>query len=539
MFHATRNKKIEELRAQDRVLIQELATRAAKRNSPPREIQALLHTESDFTLEQIKNLEQQLADKGALEIATRKVTVSDTDGQTYTIPIFRAATTEMWPMGTNWYARDHVLIPARFLEASRSSLTSAAEYGQVGRELLISVLTMFSTQAQLRRFRNVIEAADGQFPHRRENWPQVFLTIKDNLNGSRAEFWAHKQDAWQMLAYHTLRAIEQGDLKLSEVSAGQKQFLAYVLPFLAKIQYWQEENSGSWEELTARRSSVMAWEMAAVEKISSFAERSDGKFLVDGFAAIKQHLPQTYQALDLFQTADVLIAKGKEALLGRLPYESPDYEKTDPRYRDADAALIYLLQLGTPEFLGQPDVEAKLLVQIESLTDARTGAIRRYLNDSYQGKSFFRNETALYLSEVYGAPSGDASGPEQWVARRAVVPAGPEAAWTHFVWQMSAWAGRRYQETGEKKYWDMQQQYFHRGLRLITGEGEVSVDLDEHEKARVIDLPAWRIPECYITDEGPNSEELIFPSPHTPLNWAVAEAIDALAMVRKSLEMIT
>lgn len=524
----TREKMIEELRAQDRALMQELAVRIQRRNSPPREIQTLLESDGDFTLEQIEKLEQALIAHGVLEIEKTRLPWQDTDGQEYTTVMLRAAITEMWPMGTNWWGRDNTLVAARLLEAKHS----------LGKELLLSTLTVLSTQSQLKRFRNVIETTDEQFPHQRENWPQVFLTIKDNLNGSRAERWAHKQDAWQMLVYHTLRAVEREDVALTELTAHHKQFLAYVLPFLATIQFWQEESSGSWEELTARRSSVMAWELAAIGTIASFAKRPDGKFLVEGFEAVKQYLPQAYRKLDIFQAGEKLIAEGKQALLQRLPYESPDYENTDPRYREADAALIYLLQLGMPEFLGQPDLEEKLITQIESLTDARTGAIRRYLNDSYQGKSFFRNETAFYMAEMYGTPSSDTSNTEHWVGRRKIVPAGPEASWTHFVWQMSAWAGRRYQETREKKYWQMQQDYFRRALRLITGEGEVSIDLDNKGQARVIDLPAWRIPEAYLTDENPSGEELIFPSPHTPLNWAVAEAIDAVAGMKKSLMIL-
>lgn len=535
MINQSRQEKIEALRAKDRLLIEELAQRIQRRTSPPKEIWALLQGTGDFTLEQVEKIEEALVTHGAFDVVTLRVPWQDAEGNQSETLLPRGTVTDMWPMGTNWWTRDHTLIAARLLEAGSSRLMQAKQYGELGQELLLSALTIFATRHQLGRFQRVIESRDDQFIHQRENWPQIFLTIKDNLNGVRAESWAHKQDAWQMLAYHTLRAIERGDLSREKLSANHKQFLAYVLPFLAKIQFWQEEGSGSWEELVARRSSVMAWELAAVDKIASFAKRPDGKFLIEGFEAVKQQLPLEYRKLGIFQVAENLIAKGKEALLARLPYESPDYEKTDPRYREADAALIYLLQLGMPEFLGQPDLEEKLVAQIERLTDVRTGAIRRYLNDSYQGKSFFRNEIAFYMAEMYGTLSSDTSDTEHWIGRRRVVPAGPEAGWTHFVWQMSAWAGRRYQETGEKKYWDMQQHYFRRALKLITGEGEASIDLGKKGQARVINLLAWRIPEAYLSDEGPNGEDLVFPSPHTPLNWAVGEAIHALAMMKQSL----
>lgn len=340
-----------------------------------------------------------------------------------------------------------------------------------------------------------------------------------------------------MLTYHTLDLIERNVVSLKDLTDKQKRFLASVLPFLAKIKFWKEENSGSWEELAAWRSSVMAWDTKAVEKIAAFAKRPEGKFLIDHFEKIKTFLPSSYQSQSLFEVAESLVASGKETLRERVPFECPDYDKNDPHYREADATLIYLLQLDVPKLLNKPDLESKLVEQIERLIDSRTGGIRRYLDDSYQGKGFFRHETVLYLMEVYGAPSGDASGAEQWVNRRKVVPAGPEAAWTHFVWQMSAWAGKRYGETRDKKYLDMQQLYFTRGLQLMTGNHEASVEQASDGSMRVFDVPAWRIPEAYITDEGPSGEELVFPSPHTPLNWAIGEAIYALAMMKRSLDM--
>lgn len=528
-----REQKIADAKAQDKPLIAELAKRLARRVRPLPELQPFLSR----PLSHIAEIEQLLQQQGTLEIRTTYVDFQDTDGEKYHMPILKAADTGMWPMGTNWYARDNVLIPVRLLETSKDFPELTATYTQTGKELLHSALTMFSTVSQLARFQQVIESQDENFPHQRENWPQVFLTIADNLNGSRYEGWSHKQDAWQMLAYHTLDLIERGMFSVEELKEKHKTYLASVLPFLAKIQFWKEANSGSWEELAARRTSVIAWDVKAIEKIAAFAKRPEGKFLVDHFESVKGLLPAPYASKLLSEVAEILLQEGRQALATRLPFECPDYDASDPHYREADAALIYLLCLDIPSLLSQPAAEGKILEQIERLTDSRTGGIRRYLDDSYQGKSFFRNEIVLYLTEVYGAPAGDASGADQWVNRRKVVPEGPEAGWTHFVWQMSAWAGKRYVETRDKKYLNMQQNYFTRGLRLITGSNEVSIEQTPEGSMRVFDVPAWRIPEAYLTDEGPNGEELVFPSPHTPLNWAVGEAIYALAMMKRSLKL--
>jgi hypothetical protein len=38
------------------------------------------------------------------------------------------------------------------------------------------------------------------------------------------------------------------------------------------------------------------------------------------------------------------------------------------------------------------------------------------------------------------------------------------------------------------------------------------------------------MPECYIADRDRRGRELVFPSPHTPLNWATAELLQAFAV---------
>lgn len=498
------DQKLAVLTQQDEALAKELGRRIQDRKELV-ELTPYLATPS-FTPADLARLENLLTAQGALQLETRQVPWKDMDGEERMVTVMRAAHTDMWPMGTNWWARDNVLIASRLLEAGQS---------QLGKKLLLSVLTILSSQAQLARMR------EGK-------WPQIFLTIENNLNAEREEAWAHTQDAWQMTALITLQALEQGTVRLQELTEKQRQFLSLALPFLAKVQYWQRENSGSWEEIGAIRTSVLAWETCLIDLILRLAQREEFAFLRPT------------------EIGPQLLHKGVDVILKQLPYESPGYAKNDPRYREADAALIYLLQLDYPTWLAgylghdqawAQELEAKLLQQIERLTDQHTGGIRRYLNDSYQGINFFFNRTAFELSELYGSPSDDASGLEHFLGRRAIVPAGREAAWAHFAWQLSAWAGKRYQATGRPLYHLWQTQYFQRELQLITARHEVTVDLDTNGRARIADVPAWRIPEAHIAVAGSQGENLTIPSPHTPLNWAVGEAIHALAMMKRSLDM--
>jgi hypothetical protein len=170
-------------------------------------------------------------------------------------------------------------------------------------------------------------------------------------------------------------------------------------------------------------------------------------------------------------------------------------------------------------------MEKKILGLLVRLDDPKTGGMARYENDSYQRVGFFRNLTVRKLQELYGAPSGDAS--SCFVGRDKVVPKGRTAMWTHFVWQLAAWSGKRSLEDPDIRFRVLHEFFFARGLALITGNKEVSVDVDSRGKVRIIKIPAWRMPECYISDVSPTKEMLVFPSPHTPLNWSIAEMEEA------------
>jgi hypothetical protein len=41
--------------------------------------------------------------------------------------------------------------------------------------------------------------------------------------------------------------------------------------------------------------------------------------------------------------------------------------------------------------------------------------------------------------------------------------------------------------------------------------------------------------ECYISEKSSAGKVLVFPSPHTPLNWAVAEMFNAFGIRREVL----
>ena len=488
------------------------------------------------SLAQFQRLERELESKGLFDVRCEKRTWRDLDGERRVFTLARAATTDMWPMGTHYWVRDNALIGARFL------LSENHNHRRLGKELLLSALTFMSSVSQLKRMEAVVRSKSAGFVKDAANWPYIFAGVKTNLAAHEKEEWAHKQDAWQILAWYVLEGIERGLITRHDLTAKHRNFLSLIVPFLIKVSFWRCENSGSWEELVAARSSVRAWEHRLIVRLGEFSQNRGFAFIDDGFTRHRNSLAGTYKKRSLLEAIKVAERSVAKEMLQDLPYESPSYKRSDPRRRQADAALIYLLQIDYPRFLAArvgrsaqwaEALEGLIFKTVSKLDDKVTGGIARYGNDSYQRQGFFRYLTVAKLQKLYGAPSGDAS--SHFVGRDKVVPRGRKAAWTHFVWQLAAWAGRRYLRTGDLKDKAMHDRFFRRGMSLITGDRETSIDWDASGKARILSIHPYRMPECYISDKLPGGDVAIFPSPHTPLNWAVGEMFDAFQIRRQVL----
>ena len=495
------------------------------------------------TMQQLHSVERLLETQGTLSMNVEEYRLNDTDGESATLQIVRAATTDMWPMGTHFWVRDAAINGARHYAAA-STHASYEKHGPLGKELLLSTLRVMSTNAQLARFEEIMTTDDITMREDREKWPHIFLDIATNLDGQILEKWAHKQDAWQILVFHVLDAIKQGDIDPMELTTKQKRFLGLVIPFLCTVEYYKQENSGSWEELEAIRTSVISYETQIINQLAELSAQDSFAFIADDFREFQPYFPEEYREKDFSDVVETLVLRGTE-VLSSTQYESPSYDTHDPRYREADAALLYLLLNRTPQFVGKRlnkgeewilNFEEKIVEQIRTLYDPRTGGIRRYLNDSYQRMSFFRNSTVYHLQRFYGSQSGNAGRIRSFTRRDGIVPKWPEAAWSHFVWQLSGWAGERYRETDDDQYFQLQIDQFNSGLRLITGENEVSIDVGPSGRSRIIKIPPFLIPECYITEQDADGNEIVLPSPHTPLNWAISEALYAFASMKASFE---
>jgi hypothetical protein len=486
-------------------------------------------------------LEELLTSSGALQVNIEQKEWRDIDGDERPLRLARAAGTDMWPMGTHYWVRDNALIAGRLLGLSEFHSPQSINEN-LGKEMLLSVLSVMSSAAQLVRFQSIIARPD--LATDPDNWPHIFLAIADNLHGAQDEGWMHIQDAWQMCVYYTLQALATGQITQLDLNQKHVTLLGLIVPFLGQVQYYHCPNAGSWEELTAIRSSVITWETKVLELILQHANDPNYRFLQSEFERYRKSLRSCWQKLTFEELTTELLHEGLAALKQQLPFESPCEDTDDPRHREGDAALLYALQLRIPDqlarngFLKEEEanlLERKILEEVLKLQDETTGAICRYKKDSYQREGYFRNETVVKLRELYGGASGEASGADDFVERDRIVPDGREAMWLHFVFQTSAFAGRKFEESGDQYWKDLHQECLLKGLSLVTGEGEHSLGESSSGDIECIEIPPFRIPECYISDTLEDGQTIVFPSPHTPLNWAVAEALDAFSVAKRVL----
>lgn len=452
----------------------------------------------------IKQLFSYISKNGGVDFAFVEISWRDTDGEESTLTVNKASETEIWPMGTNYWIRDNAIIADILLNHKYEHFQK--DWNRDGKKLLLSALTIISSNSQLERFRSIISGkTSAQNAH---HWPHIFLSISENINAKKKEGWMHKQDAWQILAYVTLKALHKGAIVKEELTKKHQEFLSLISPFLETVKFWECRNGGSWEEVEAVRTSVISWETALLKKINQ-----------------TNWLKSTI--------SERLYEKGISYLSNHYSAECPTEDAHSPLFRDADATLIYLLQnessalIATHTQQSESDIFNQILSKVQTLESSL--GLKRYLTDSYQGLDYFSPSITQQLNTLYQTPSGDSSGLADFIKRSEIIPSHNEAQWTHFLWQLSANCGKFYLKKRNKDYQSLQKHYFIKALGTITGENEYTIRLSNN-KVFVEPLPALRIPECYNT-HSVKEGTITYPSPHTPLYWAVAEAIKAFSLI--------
>ena len=291
------------------------------------------------------------------------------------------------------------------------------------------------------------------------------------------EPWAHAQnDALGYFLWLYCRLARSGRLK------PDFGLLTLFASFFERISYWQDEDSGHWEEARKLEASSVGAVVAGLRELSALATGGDAD----------APSPDRLEAL---------IDKGMGALQALLPFESrgPGPKKAR-RYDAALMFLIYPLEVVDDAMARRivEDVRANLLGEY---------GIRRYLGDSYWTADYKRKFSPADLTS-------DASGRQ--AARDALARPGEEAQWCLFDPILSIIAGRTYARTGNPAARREQVHYLNRALGQITGPD--------------CPLGAMRCPEAYYLENG-----RYVASDQTPLLWTQANLRNALLTLEGSL----
>lgn len=300
--------------------------------------------------------------------------------------------------------------------------------------------------------------------------------------------WQHAQnDALGYFLWFYCKLI--GDCVL-QLSSRELEILTLFPLYFEAIAYWQDEDSGHWEEDRKVSASSIGVVLASLKSFRNLFIEYD---LISNYCRAKNQLV-TLELLDL------LILKGSDALREILPAESIKLET-----RRYDAALLFLIYpLNVLD-----DVTGDCIIKDATNNLQGKYGISRYLNDSF----WCRNYTDL-PENIRTSISSDR---EQWLQEQGRgLKQGEEAQWCIFDPIVSAIFGTKFQKTRRTEYLEKQTFYLNRSLGQLTAADSK--------------VGAFKCPELYYLDR-----DKYVPNDATPLLWTQANLRIALTMMEQNL----
>ncbi|CAK8713456.1 Phosphorylase kinase [Candidatus Electronema halotolerans] len=299
--------------------------------------------------------------------------------------------------------------------------------------------------------------------------------------------WAHAENdalgyfLWLFCKLYNEHAI-------AELNAAQTELLALFALYFDKIAYWQDEDSGHWEEVRKVEASSIGVVVAALIELNKII--GENRYSI--------------HCKDKIITSEFvtgLIAKGQEALNAILPAECIQPEK----YRRYDAALLFLI---FPLNVVSEEIADQILNDVRTHLQGDYG-IRRYLGDSYWSADY--KEKVKEEERTIDVSDNIAE-------RDSLLQSGQEAQWCIFDPVMSIIYGMNYQKTHDKRFLQLQIDYFNRSLSQLTPEDSR--------------FGGFKCPELYYLEHGQ-----YIPGDTTPLLWTQANFWMAFNYMERSMKI--
>ena len=372
---------------------------------------------------------------------------------------------------TYTWVRDSVMVSHFQLETGRPDIAA---------KTMQALETFFEKHKS--RFDNIISGKASkedvmERPHIRFNG--------DTLDEVRQK-WAHAEnDALGYALWLTFKLANEGHLQMSSANRGLwARFPAY----LEAIAYWNDPDSGHWEEARKVESSSIGPVVAGLEQMKTYMQKHpEAEFSYDGKPATVAQL-------------DGLIAQGRKQLDAFLPWETPGVRKADA----ATLFLIYPLNV-----VGEKQADAILDTVLTDLMGDY--GIKRYLGDSYWGADY---KTLMAEADLTADFSDNMEERD-----KKLIP-NTEAQWNLFDPMVSVVYGRRYLKSGDPQDLEKQTYFFNRSLTQLTGDNAP--------------VGPGKCAEAHYMEDSKTGAYV--PNDNMPLAWTQANLGTALDYMKRSLE---
>ena len=337
-----------------------------------------------------------------------------------------AAVTGLSSQSTTGYQdvwlRDNVMVANSF--RLRGDIESA-------KQTMLALTSLLRTQFD--RFKAVI--ADPRLKLKVQNRPHVRFNAVD---GTSDPSWSHAQnDALGYTLWLRFVMANSGQLELDE--SDYELYRLFPLYFKA-ISYWEDADSGAWEEDLKVNSSSVGVVVAGLRAMETHLQGQSGA---------------TWKNRDsLLPIVGDLIGRGCAHLENSLPCESPPQ-------RCADGALLFLIY---PVNVLNPEQEDLVLKIVKSDLVREVGTIR-YVGDSYFGQDY---------PEWFSEKELTADFSDRIAERNKLLHPGYEAQWCIFDPIISIIHGHRFLADPARENELAEQTHFlNRAAATSDGRGEM------------------------------------------------------------------
>ncbi|WP_417392674.1 glycoside hydrolase family 15 protein [Gimesia sp.] len=315
------------------------------------------------------------------------------------------------------------------------------------------------------------------------------IRFDGNTLGEIDEKWAHAQnDALGYYVWFYCLLLSQG--KLEPVS-GTLELLAAFVRYFESIRYWEDADSGHWEETRKIEASSIGTVVSGLKMLKRYLDQSESwnQFRYAG-------VPITADSIDL------LIQQGQAALDEILPAECI---QEDPLLaRKYDGALLFLI---FPLGLVQGEMAEKIMEDVRSYLMGEYG-IRRYLGDSYWCADY---------KDMLGEEDRTVDFSDDQSSRDKLLKPGQEAQWCIFDSVLSVIYGQRFLQSEKTEDYEKQRFHLDRSLGQLTTSESV--------------FGPYKCPESYYLEKG-----RYVPNDITPLLWTQGNLMMALQQWKQTLK---